>query len=354
MRWSAMLCAALAAGGAMAQQAPEPVQQVEVSGMVDADEVSYRRLLKGLDAFEKYRALAPQGSLRYKLFPLAPEPKRPLVVQLRSGEGSAPLALDADYGFALPRDEAAAAAKAVVRTNRKSGSLAWRVDVRTPGLAANQRRLGDLRLECQVNREVNLLNGAKPPAYLLVNSIFDVCTQLGGGWLDVAPHAIFGITMVDGERRKQLFSEQLYLNRIPALYRMFYDTYLSDRSYWLQISDASWPDDTLLEFEYMEGEPHSSAATAAVIGTTKADVVRTQGKKGSATRFDNGYEVWTYDDKHAIPELLHWLPVVGDVVSVAEATRSVHELAILFDKDGIVRKYQLREQPSTVAQLAGK
>lgn len=255
MRWSVMLCVALAAGRAMAQQAPEPMQQVEVSGMVDADEVSYRRLLKGLDAFEKYRTLAPQGRLRYRLFPLAPEPKRPLAVQLRSDQGSTPLALDADYGFSLPRDEAAAAAKAVVHTNRKGGSLAWRVDVHTPGLAANQRRLGDLRLECQVNREVDLLNGAKPPAYLLINATFDVCTQLGGGWLDVAPRAIFGITMIDGERRKQFFSDQLYLNRIPAVYRMFYDTYLTDRSYWLQISDTSWPDDTLLEFEFMEDEP---------------------------------------------------------------------------------------------------
>lgn len=87
--------------------------------------------------------------------------------------------------------------------------------------------------------------------------------------------------------------------------------------------------------------------------TTKADVARALGK-GSATSFDNGYEVWVYDDKHAIPELLHWLPVVGEAVSVVEATRSVHELAILFDRNGIVRKYQLREQASTAAQLAGK
>lgn len=263
MRRSMLLCAALAAGRAMAQQAPVPVQQVEVSGMVDADEVSYLRLLKGLDAFEKYRALAPQGRLRYKLFPLAPEPRRPLALQLRSGQGSAPLALDADYGFVLPRDDAAAAAKAVVRTNRKAGSLAWRVEVRTPGLALNQRRLGDLRLECQVNREVDLLNGAKPPAYLLVNATFDVCTQLGGGWLDVAPRAIFGVTMISGERRRQFFSEQLYLNRIPAVYRMFYDTYLTDRSYWLQISDASWPDDTLLEFEFMDDEPAMAMSSEA-------------------------------------------------------------------------------------------
>ena len=87
--------------------------------------------------------------------------------------------------------------------------------------------------------------------------------------------------------------------------------------------------------------------------TTRAEVERTLGK-GSATKFDNGYEVWIYDDRHAIPELLHWLPVVGNAVSVAEATRSVHELAILFDRDGVVRKYQLREQASTAAQLVGK
>ena len=257
MKWTMLIVAALAAGRAMALPAEEPLQQVEVNGVIDADEVSYRRLLRGLDAFDKHHALAPQGRLRYKLFALAPEPRRPLAVQLRGGPSGLPqvLALDGDGSFALPRDEAALAADAVVRTNRKQGSLAWRADVRTPGLAPNQRRLGDLRLECQVNREVDLLNGAKTPAYLLVNATFDVCTQLGGGWLDVAPRAIFGVTMTAGGRRKQFFSEQLYLNRIPAVFRMFYDTWLSDRSYWIQISDKSWPDDALLEFEYMEDEP---------------------------------------------------------------------------------------------------
>jgi hypothetical protein len=87
--------------------------------------------------------------------------------------------------------------------------------------------------------------------------------------------------------------------------------------------------------------------------TTKTEVIRAMGK-GSATRFDSGYEVWVYDDKHAIPELLHWLPVVGNAASVADATRSVHELALLFDPAGVLRKYQLREQVSTAAALAGK
>lgn len=101
------------------------------------------------------------------------------------------------------------------------------------------------------------------------------------------------------------------------------------------------------------GTPESLQAQLKPGITTKADVIRSMGQ-GSATRFDSGYEVWVYDDKHAIPELLHWLPVVGNAASVADATRSMHELALLFGPDGVLRKYQLREQVSTAAALAGK
>jgi outer membrane protein assembly factor BamE (lipoprotein component of BamABCDE complex) len=89
-------------------------------------------------------------------------------------------------------------------------------------------------------------------------------------------------------------------------------------------------------------------------GQTTRDQVAAALGKGSATTFDNGFEVWVYDDKHAIPELLRWLPVVGNAVSVVEATSKVHELAILFDRDGIVRKYQLRERSSAVMQALNR
>jgi hypothetical protein len=255
MKWKVFFYAALAAGSAMAAPETEPVQQVQVNGMIDADEVSYRRLLRGLDAFEKYHALAPLARLHYRLYPVGSEPERPLAAQLRSEQGSTPLELDPDHSFALPRDEAAATANAVVRLNRKAGHQIWRIDVRSPGLAPNQRRLGDLRLECQVNREADLLHGAKTPAYLALNATMDLCTARIGGWLDVAPKPLFGVTMSYGERHKQLFSDQLYLNAIPAVFRSFYDTELADRTYWVHISDASWPDDTVLEFDYMTDDP---------------------------------------------------------------------------------------------------
>ena len=45
------------------------MQVVHVDGLRDADEHAYRRMVKGLDAFEKCHALAPAASLRYRLYP---------------------------------------------------------------------------------------------------------------------------------------------------------------------------------------------------------------------------------------------------------------------------------------------
>src|SRR5262249_25967170 len=153
-------------------------------------------------------------------------------------------------------------------------------------------------------------------------------------WLDVAERELFGVTMIDGTRRQQLFSSQLYLNAIPAVVRMFYDRSLRERTYWVHIGDSSWPDDTLLEFDYLEDPPLVAGAaqrSQLVIGqTTKAQVEQSMGM-GSSTRFDNGFEVWIYDDQRAIPELLHWLPGIGNATTAAEASSSVHQLAILFD-----------------------
>jgi hypothetical protein len=178
-------------------------------------------------------------------------------VQLRGDHVATPLAVDPDGSFALPRDDSAAADNARVRTNRQDGSLIWRVDVRTPGLAPHQRRLGDLRLECEVNREADLLHGYKPPLWYVLDAATDVCDN--GGWLDVVERPLFGVTMRAGARRQALFSEQLYQNKVPVLLRSFYDPVLSERTYWIHIGDKSWPDDTVLEFDYMEDAPAVAA-----------------------------------------------------------------------------------------------
>ena len=84
--------------------------------------------------------------------------------------------------------------------------------------------------------------------------------------------------------------------------------------------------------------------------STKADVSTVMGD-AKVNTFRSGYEVWVYDYKAGLPMFVGFLPLVGTLASVADASTRDRELAILFDKDGIVRKYRLRESASQVERL---
>lgn len=92
------------------------------------------------------------------------------------------------------------------------------------------------------------------------------------------------------------------------------------------------------------------ALTAGV--STKADVAQVLGN-AKVNAFDSGYEVWTYRYKAGLPVFAGFLPVVGTLATLADATTRERELAILFDPAGVVRKYTLREAPSTAERLVG-
>ena len=87
--------------------------------------------------------------------------------------------------------------------------------------------------------------------------------------------------------------------------------------------------------------------------STKADVARVLGH-ARVNRFDSGYEVWAYDYKAGLPMFAGFVPVVGTLAALADATTRERELAILFDRDGVVRKYRLREAPSQLERAAGR
>ena len=75
----AALLAAFTAGAAAQSTPPAsppppppvsgPVQSVTVSTTRDPVDKSYRRMIKGMDRFEREHALAPQASLRFRLLP---------------------------------------------------------------------------------------------------------------------------------------------------------------------------------------------------------------------------------------------------------------------------------------------
>jgi hypothetical protein len=68
---------------------------------------------------------------------------------------------------------------------------------------------------------------------------------------------LFSVTLVAGSRREVLPVDQLYagISRNPMTKSELQHCdceVLIDRTYYAPLGDPSWPDDTLLEFEYMD------------------------------------------------------------------------------------------------------
>jgi hypothetical protein len=173
-----------------------------------------------------------------------------------------PVRVAADHTFVLPRDRKAFDENASVRPNRKARSMTWRTEIRTPGLPPNTRRLGDLRLECRVGMEAGLVSEDPPFIGLVasfIHKMMDFCNASEVRYLFFAERPLFGVTMVAGARREILSVDLLYagLTQDPASRDElgYCDCQvLLDRTYFLPLGDRSWPDDTLIEIEYMDGK----------------------------------------------------------------------------------------------------
>jgi hypothetical protein len=131
-------------------------EQVQVSTIRDPALRPYRRMARGLDAWEAARALAPNASLRFELWNSDGQVATTDGLQLRIAGDKVDIALpiDADGSFVLPRSQDAFDDDADLVINRKKDQIRWRPRVRTPGVPENARRLGDLRLECEVSQAV--------------------------------------------------------------------------------------------------------------------------------------------------------------------------------------------------------
>ena len=81
-----------------------------------------------------------------------------------------------------------------------------------------------------------------------------VCSQPDGNYLFFTERPLFGVTLVHGERRVSLPFKMLYAGgeQTPASLPYCDCQVLLDRTYYAPLWDARWPDDTLLEFTYMD------------------------------------------------------------------------------------------------------
>ena len=258
------LAAACTALGAQERPSPAP-QQITITGTPRQDvEKSFRKMVRGMDYFEKAQvARAPAASLRFKLLPRKPATDMEhIVLEVIGSSFSYAVTVAPDHTFVLEQDVTAMAEDAVVSTNRKRLSMTWRTEIRTPGLPPHIRRLGDLRLECEVGLEADLVSNSSP-----FDKIFDLFTDSKGycnrkdtKYLYFAERPVFSVTLVAGARREVLPIDRLYAmaSDDPDLKRdlPYCDCeMLVDRTYFLPLGDRSWPDDTRVEFESMDDGP---------------------------------------------------------------------------------------------------
>jgi hypothetical protein len=260
--------------------AAEAVPTITVSRLRDPVDKSYRKMLQGMDLFESRRSLAPDASLRYKLLPRQRDTNMDgIVLRIVGDSVTLTVPVAADHTFTLERNQTALDEDASVRPNRKADSMSWRTDIRTPGLPANTRRLGDLRLECQVGMEAGLISNSLPVIGQIarfVQRMLDYCSGREVNYLFFSERPLFSVTMVAARRREVLSVDALYAGTGYGLTSAADLAYcdcqvLLDRSYFLPLGDRSWPDDTLIEFEYMDDEPERQDAPAPPVAVTDGE-----------------------------------------------------------------------------------
>ncbi|MCC2955238.1 hypothetical protein LK542_06370 [Massilia sp. IC2-477] len=252
------LCGAIDITRAAEDKPVRELDPVHVNAMRNPDVRKYKVILAGMDAFERHHALAPAADrLRFRLSTgKKDESPEPLAARLVGDDGfKLPIAIDASGRFEVPRSEAAADAKSELELNRKRRLYRTEPEIRTPGLPVNQRRLGDLRLECKVT--IAMAKEEIPTFWVMtVNTLLlrtDWCGFFGDQddfrWEGASRKANFpfraerklaGAILVEGNRSAQLE--------------------VKEESFQVPIGNATWSDDAVVELTY-------AAAADAPTGT---------------------------------------------------------------------------------------
>lgn len=228
---------AVAAGGVAAQ---DTTPSVEVQGVKNPDMKSYRAVVAGLDAFEEHRALAPTvPELRFRLTPregLDEPTGDALYLRIVGNSDPIPVPIAQDGTFSVPRVQSAIDDDADLVLNRKKGVLNGYPEIRTPGLPENVRRLGDLRLECQV-----MIAIAKKEMGLMMKLLVNTVTMTSN-WCDMSfdkkkvrfsfrsQRPLVSAEIVDGERREKMDAH--------------------DFSFRTPIGESNWSNEARIELHY--------------------------------------------------------------------------------------------------------
>lgn len=177
---------------------------VQITGVRNPEWKPYKFMLKGVETFEKKHSLAPSSELRFILLPRRDDvDMHGLKLSLEADRFNIPVPLAENNTFILPINAEARDANAELYLNRTIRSIKWFPHIRTPNLQPNERRLGDLRLECEVIWAIE--NETIPfAARMFVRAVGGPCGFSKGTFSFTEPKTIISATMTSGERRLKL------------------------------------------------------------------------------------------------------------------------------------------------------
>lgn len=223
-----------------AAAAQEPAAQVVfVPGARDPDWKSYKAFLTGMKLFDEKRHMAPGAPLRFALRPRTRDASVTGVTMSIDADDGMKIAVpvSSDGSFELPRSEEAAQKSGEIYLSKKRNTLAWRPAIHSPAVPPDTRRMGDLRLECLVRwsiEQADLLAFFRAS----INAFGGPCTSaaIKVDYISVRPLA--AAYLESGGRREKLAAKWIENN---------------GHVYLPPVNDDSWPDETLVRFEYLDG-----------------------------------------------------------------------------------------------------
>ncbi len=227
MNWTTALLGTLFLSNiATAQTAPE--QEVNIVGFKHPERRSYQSFVRALSAAERYNALAPQAELGFQL--LSKPAGKDLTLRLVGNAAELPIPLDPQGYFHLEKQPAIDDDKADLVASAKAGAASFKPSARTPGLPPSTRRLGDLRLECEMLWALD-----KDELPFLIRSTFQLAGGLcHSGKIEVSFHEpvkLRSATLIEADRTLKL---QVQAGR---------------RGYVVPVHDQSWSNEARVVLE---------------------------------------------------------------------------------------------------------
>lgn len=204
--------------------------RVEVSSYKGLELKSYSQMQKGLKAYAEYKKLAPNSELYFILIPKSKDiSMEGLTMRLANDDSSVNIPIDANGKFQLPDIELKHEDEYDLILNKLKGQFYFVAHVKSAGLADDVKRMGDLRLECQVRWAVEKQDVSVVfSTFVKLFAAGNPCTKTVSVYF-FAPNGV-EIVALDTARQKSSYKVN------------------AKRQYTLPISDANILDDDLLKY----------------------------------------------------------------------------------------------------------